>query len=769
MPMPRLLILTLNALFLFSSFLPLAQPPEQYPVPSLSNSGLFGYADAKGNFVIKPQFEKALPFSEEGLARVRRNEGWSVINGSGKAITKKAYHEIREFRNGVAVISVRNYLEGREQISFGVINSKGNEVIPATYTYITAEPTNTSFIVGQARDITLKSDSRKKAIEAADPSIQVRFGLLNASGKPILPISYEAVRDYQFKLFALKTPEGNWQVYDAKGVQVFKGDYTDVKDFDEEYATVEKDSRWGIINRNGQIIKPLAFQEIVRKGKSTYRLLPMPQWKVVNQKNEMRFAYEFEDLKAVNAVLYEYQLKGKKGLMNEKGAYLTPPTYDQISPIAGNMTVVRINKKHGVIDKRGKPILPVEYDEIVIDSITTLIKTRNHEKWGVYDSKGKQVLPIRFGEVRIQPTGLIVAELDKKWGIADVKGTTLAPFTYQLIGDFEYGRAKAMNNDAMGIITKEGRWLAEPVFEAVHIVNDSLCVYYTGGKAGIINTRTRQMRLSVDDVEVMENGYMRVRNNGKYGLFNQKGREIIPIQYDAISDFSADSMITVQVADKKGLMQLRGYGPCKVVLKPNVLYQELQVMQEERVGVKINNRYGFIDKEGRLRIANRYENVLPFSEQMAGIQIKGKWGFIDKAEQLRVQPFYDEVQQFKNGVAMVRKGNLWGFTDKNGREIVKPQYDTLELLPTGRRLIVKNNRKGLINEQGRELFSPKYDHLEDLGNGFVIVGSKNKYGVYTLNNFDVVPVMYDQVVFNPLNNLYVLGVKHAWQNFTVSK
>ena len=208
--MPRFLVFALTALVLLSSFLPFAQLAEQYPVPSLATSGLYGYVDGKGSFVIKPQFEKAMPFSEDGLARVRRNDGWSVINTSGKYITKKPYHEIREFRNGVAVVSVRNYLEGREQISFGVINTKGSEIIPASYTYITAEPANSCFIVGQARDITLKSDSRKKTVEVTEPSIQVRFGLLNASGKSILPVSYEAVREYKFKLFALKMAEGNW-------------------------------------------------------------------------------------------------------------------------------------------------------------------------------------------------------------------------------------------------------------------------------------------------------------------------------------------------------------------------------------------------------------------------------------------------------------------------------------------------------------------------------------------------------------------------------
>jgi hypothetical protein len=752
--------------FLIVCLLGLAYPSFaeiQFPTPSKAPSGLYGYADETGKFVIEAQYEQALPFSN-GLARVKKSVGWSVITEKGKVITKKPYEEIGGYKNGVSVVSVRGYTDGKYNLFYGTISTKGSEIIEPVYNYITYDSANSLFIVGKASDPDEKQVSSKKAATALSNTLQARFGLLNAEGKPIIPLQYEAIRDYQFKLFAAKLTDGRWKVFNIRGEEIFKGEYTDIRDFDEEYATVKKDYRWGIMNKAGQIIKPLVYRDIIRTGKFTYNLLPMPQWKVVDQQNKQKFSYEFEDVRAVNEVLYSYQLEGKRGLMTEKGEIITPPVYEQIAPITGDLTVVKMNRKYGVIDKKGHTILANDYDNILIDSVTALIQTKNGAKIGVYNKQGKQIIPIKHDAVRVQPDGTLVINLAGKWGTTDTKGTSIIPIQYQFIGDFSYGKARAKQQEGMGVIDAKGNWLVDPLFEDTQIINDSLCVYFTNGRSGIINTHQKAMRLAVDSLVVMDNGYILAKNHGKYGLYNQKAKEIIPIQYDFLSTFGADSMITVRQGDKEGLINVRG----KMILRPSSEFRELQIMHEERSGVRINNKYGFIDKEGRLRIANRYEGITPFSEGMAGIQIKGRWGFIDKAEALRVQPYYEEVRLFKQGVAMVRRGKFWGFVDKNGREVLKTQYDTLSVLSTRRCLITKNGKTGLINEQGKELFIPKYDYLEDLGNGFVILGIKNKFGLYSLGNYDVVPISYDEIAYNPLNKLYTLGMKYPWQPFSVS-
>jgi hypothetical protein len=64
----------------------LAQQPS-VPAPFLiwDEQGKYGYIDATGRVVIKPQFDGALPFTE-GLAAVSIGKKWGFIDSSGKVV-----------------------------------------------------------------------------------------------------------------------------------------------------------------------------------------------------------------------------------------------------------------------------------------------------------------------------------------------------------------------------------------------------------------------------------------------------------------------------------------------------------------------------------------------------------------------------------------------------------------------------------------------------------------------------------------------------------
>jgi hypothetical protein len=236
---------------------------------------------------------------------------------------------------------------------------------------------------------------------------------------------------------------------------------------------------------------------------------------------------------------------------------------------------------------------------------------------------------------------------------------------------------------------------------------------------------------------------------------------VLPVVYDYVSDFSQDSIITVVQGKKKGLMSIGG----RTILAPDALYQELLVMTGQRVGVRIKNKYGFVDDRGRLRIANRYEGVGPFAEGYAAVKIQGGWGFIDKDENLRVQPFYSATMPFRGSVARVKRTH-WGFVDKTGKETAKPQYDSIQVLPTGRYLVWKDGRKGLVSEKGRELFAPRFDFVSDHANGFVLLGRNGKLGLSDTGGFDVLPVIYDRLYFNAAKNFYITGIEPHAQKYT---
>lgn len=63
----------------------------------------WGYANAKGNVVIYPQFDDAKAFAED-LAAIKQDGKWGYIDRAGKIVIPPQFDEAESFANGVAVV-----------------------------------------------------------------------------------------------------------------------------------------------------------------------------------------------------------------------------------------------------------------------------------------------------------------------------------------------------------------------------------------------------------------------------------------------------------------------------------------------------------------------------------------------------------------------------------------------------------------------------------------------------------------------------------------
>ena len=725
-----------------------AAPPgfaENLPTVAKDKSGLYGYVDAAGSFVIPAQFEQAFPFGNGAARVVRKGGGWLLINPKGKPLTKNPYANISIFRNGLAVTAVR---AAGTQLLHGLINEKGTEIIVPQYPYFTPEQNHTLFIAGTESN------------PGRNDRTGIGFGLLDREGKTLIPLNFAAIRQQDFRVFAVKNQAGAWEAFDAAGKPLFGGKYDDIKDFDPEAATVKENGKWGIVNATGRnIVKP-AYRDIIRKGQRQYELLPFIQWKVVDDKQQTVLTMEYEDVRPVHPNLYSYQIEGKLGLLNERGDCLTRPLYDEIQPFVKSMAVVREKAGYGLIGTKGNVMIPLQYEKMEIDTASQLVKVKTKGKWGVLNKANRTIVSAEYDSIRVQRYGMFTVLKNDFWQLLDATGQVVGGQQYTWLGDVQNLYAVARRDSVAGLVNLRGTWAIEPVFDSLRIVNEYIAQYYTGSRSGLVSILTKQMLVEADRVEPL-NGYLRVIAKGKYGIWNARGREVIPIRYDYISDFTADSVLTVFQGNKKGLINLQG----KVILTPAALYQELLVMADERVGVRINNRYGFVDKNGKLRIANRYEGIGSFSEGMAAVKIMGKWGLINRSEQIMLQPNYESVGTFEHGASPVRKNGKWGLADRTGREILKCQYDGVNRQPTGRYTVSLNGKKGLATAEGREVFPPKYDWVADNGNGFVMLRKNGKLGLSDTKGYDVLPVIYDRLYFNASKNFYITGIESPVQKF----
>lgn len=139
------------------------------------------------------------------------------------------------------------------------------------------------------------------------------------------------------------------------------------------------------------------------------------------------------------------------------------------------------------------------------------------------------------------------------------------------------------------------------------------------------------------------------------------------ISFDWGWDFS-EGLAAVQVGERWGYIDRMG----RMVIKPR--FQEASYFAEGLASIKSGDRWGYIDRTGKVVISPRFQESKGFSEGFAAVKFDDKWGYIDKEGSFVVQPQYEAAETFHEGLANVQSDDLWGYIDPTGRVKISLQF-----------------------------------------------------------------------------------------------
>jgi len=104
-------------------------------------------------------------------------------------------------------------------------------------------------------------------------------------------------------------------------------------------------------------------------------------------------------------------------------------------------------------------------------------------------------------------------------------------------------------------------------------------------------------------------------------------------------------------------------------------YDYVDEFKDGLAKVKLNNKYGFINKTGKEITPIKYNYAHDFSDGLAQVKLDSKYGYIDKTGKEVIPIKYDDVRDFYDGLAKVKLNNKWGLIDKTGKEVIPVKYD----------------------------------------------------------------------------------------------
>ena len=115
----------------------------------------------------------------------------------------------------------------------------------------------------------------------------------------------------------------------------------------------------------------------------------------------------------------------------------------------------------------------------------------------------------------------------------------------------------------------------------------------------------------------------------------------------------------------------------KFAVKPR--FEGAMSFSEGLAAVKVDGKWGYIDRKGEMVIGPAFDLAWRFSEGLAPIFSDGIWGFIDKSGRYRIRPAFGWAMSFTEGLAAVNIGGLgvgkWGYIDGEGSVVIEPRFD----------------------------------------------------------------------------------------------
>jgi hypothetical protein len=208
-------------------------------------------------------------------------------------------------------------------------------------------------------------------------------------------------------------------------------------------------------------------------------------------------------------------------------------------------------------------------------------------------------------------------------------------------------------------------------------------------------------------------------------------------------------LIPIKSGDKWGYIDKTG----KLIINPQ--FEEAHLFREGLALVKSNEeKYGFIGEDGKYLINPIYKGANSFSEGLACVVLENsKPQFIDKEGKIVLTIDADKCGGFSDGMAPIKVKGKWGYIDKTGIVKINPDFDDANKFSEGLAAVSKIDKKtkikkwGFIDKEGgikidfqflddtAHLCSPSYfsEGLAFVSNDGKKWGCINKEGKYEIN------------------------------------
>lgn len=672
-------------------------------------NGRYGLKDDDGKIVINAAFE-GLGWSDGSFSVIgevtgyKLNQKWGLINLKEQRVTNADYLSL--LPSGGDRFIVKKSLDA-VTTKMGCIDLKGSVTVPFKYDGIKI--------------------SGLRAIVFVKNGHEFKYGVVTLNGDLVIPPVYKNIFSLNNLRYAVQNQESKTALFSEAGTRLTEFYIDSISSFIKNRATIYEGYQQGIINRDGIIeVKP-QYREIKIGPDDVIKARAMTKWSIINAENLVMNATACDDL-IPNPLGFSARIVGQFGIWDHQFNPIIPASYSKIVQVRGDRIVAKIGDRFGLIQSDNSILIPFQYDSIAMDERFVRVKNQllGRASWQLFDIYGIKKSEKSYEYISPFNGKFFIVKNYERSGLVDRYGKETVHCLYDSIMNFQNDQLVVKFHGHYGIIDFKENWLLPPQPYPVQLVDEE---HYIINQSGTTHFKTF-------------NGELIYFTDNKLSVDDHKLKEFLPDGTEKEISFDGITL--------------------KRTTPPKIDDTEIISAEHEGLrGIRRNGKYGFIDNEGRLRIANRYEDISYFKDGLAAVKILGKWGFINAQDKIVINPSYDWVSEFSSGIAIARRGK-YGLLNQQGEIVLENRYDSIKLLHTANFLIFNDGLVGLASMKGDVLIDPKFDALQDIENGYLVVSRGGKYGVLKEYGLSAIPMVYDQIVYLQDSHQFLAKQEEPW-------
>ncbi|MEH0153944.1 WG repeat-containing protein [Limibacter armeniacum] len=501
--------------------------------------GRKGMLDVLSGKEVYQPIHKHISFSDSSYT-VESFPEVTVANQTGKALYTLRYDSLRNVGENLFLYEI----EGNQ----GVVNAKGEVIFYDEYEHVS------DFVGG-------RSIVQKRG----------RYGVIDTEGNVVIPIVYNRIEREQENYF--RVTNGHIDIFDKNGNNITKDRYPFIGKISSDMYLVQRDRKYGYLDRNFNEIVPLKFPD----------------------------AEPFlGDYAVVNTGDYY-------GVINKQGKWVITPILDKLQSVSEGLFLFHDNEAWGTLTADGIEMYRSEGVELQVREGVVLSRFRG--KYGLINDRGDECLPAIYdsiSEVRDDHTVFMYKDGKRYFKYIYGKGVP-KPDAYKQndwIGEQTEGFAPVKMYGRYGFVDFLGRLRISARYEAVKQYSEGLAPIRLGNRWGYLNKEDQIiLQPFYEEAQPFENGMAIIKKKGKYGVIRQDGSEVLQAKFDKIVPLPTGKWLVCEKKDRVGIYARNGmkgiYGK----------YDQVEDVGNDMVITLLDHQYGLDRIDGFSVIFPKYDLI----------------------------------------------------------------------------------------------------------------------------------------------------------------